>query len=137
MTRNFSKTGVMAAAVIALIGAGAVAIAAEPHGGRPGAPFGGPRPDFSQFDGNKDGKIDRAEFDKPAPDPFDAMDANHDGTVSQAEFDAFKPDVVFARFDGPPPGGPDGPGGHHGPHRMRLPDMKSLDANSDGKVSFA
>jgi len=122
------KTGLIAAAAGAVL-IGAAALAAEPHGKHPFGPH--MRRDFAELDANKDGQVDRAEFDRPAPDPFDAMDKDHNGTVSQAEFDAFKPDVVFFRGD------PDGPPPGFGPRRrMGPPDLKALDANGDGKVSF-
>ena len=113
-------------------------------------PMGGPgfHRSFDDLDANKDGKIDRTEFNRPPPDPFDRMDTNHDGTISKDEFDAFKPHVMMFRFDGQPPpdgmeGMDDGPDGGHGQRmerriimRMGPPDLKALDTNGDGKVSF-
>ncbi|MBW8880535.1 MAG: EF-hand domain-containing protein [Asticcacaulis sp.] len=129
MKNKLISYGLIAIAGTVLVAA--AALAAEPGGGRPW----GPPPlhrDFSALDANKDGQLDRKEFEAPPPDPFDAMDANHDGKVSQAEFDAFKPDVVFMRLDGPPP--PGAPGRGFGMHMQ--PETRSLDGNGDGKVSF-
>ncbi len=61
---------------------------------------------------------------------FEAVDANHDGTISKAEFQAFAARMPHG------PGGPGGPGGGHFVHRMMPMDIKTLDKNGDGKVSF-
>jgi len=85
--------------------------------------------------GPQKGPMVRIRHDRPV---FADIDTNKDGTISQAEFEAFKPKGPDG---GPPPGGPeDDPGGRPGGrmfhHRMGPPDLKPLDANGDGKVSF-
>lgn len=80
------------------------------------------------------------EHKEPMRPVFSDIDTNKDGVISQAEFEAFKPKGPEGR-DGPPPppeGRGDGPRGHggHGPHRMGPPDLKTLDSNGDGKVSY-
>jgi len=64
----------------------------------------------------------------PAAPTFDAVDTNHDGTISKAEFQAFAAHV--------PAHGPGGPGDRHVFHRVMPIDIKTLDTNGDGKVSF-
>jgi hypothetical protein len=66
----------------------------------------------------------------PAPPPpggaptFDAVDTDHDGTISKAEFQAFAAHVPAHS-----------PGTHFVHHTMPM-DIKTLDANGDGKISF-
>jgi hypothetical protein len=68
----------------------------------------------------------------PVPPPggaptFDAVDTNHDGTISKAEFQAFAAHT---------PHGPGGPGNRFFTHHMMPMDVKTLDKDGDGKVSF-
>lgn len=67
------------------------------------------------------------EHKGPQRPAFSDIDTNSDGVISQAEFDAFTPKG---------PEGRDGPNGHGGPHHMGPPDLKTLDSNGDGKVSY-
>lgn len=71
------------------------------------------------------------EHKGPMRPAFSDIDTNSDGVISQAEFDAFKPKGPEDRGEGPR-----GHGGHGGPHRMGPPDLKTLDSNGDGKVSY-
>lgn len=63
---------------------------------------------------------------------FEAIDSNKDGTISKAEFQA------FAAHTPPLVQGAPGPGGHREMHmhHMAPMDIKSLDTNGDGKISF-
>ena len=64
--------------LIALIAASALAAAPPPK--VPGSA------DFlGRFDGNKDGKVTRAEYRAPGLAAFDAVDFNKDGTITAAE----------------------------------------------------
>jgi hypothetical protein len=70
------------------------------------------------------GGQDGPDHNGPPPRPtFSDIDTNKDGVISQAEFDAFRP----TREKGPH----DGKFHRHGP-----PDLKALDTNGDGKVTF-
>ncbi len=62
---------------------------------------------------------------------FEAVDTNKDGTISKAEFEAF-----FAHMPVRGQGGAE-MARHDGHMRRMMPmDIKSLDKNGDGKVSF-
>ncbi|ESQ87879.1 EF-hand domain-containing protein [Asticcacaulis benevestitus] len=71
-----------------------------------------------------------AEREGPKRPLFSDIDTNSDGVISQAEFDAFK----AKRSEGH---GHGHWGGHRGRHHMGPPDLKTLDTDGDGKVSFA
>lgn len=64
---------------------------------------------------------------------FEVVDTNKDGAISRAEYQAFA-----ARMPAPGLGAQGrGPGGPQGGHFMHRPlDLKSLDTNGDGKISF-
>ena len=49
----------------------------------PAAPAASP---FDGADGNRDGKISRAEFLAARSSRFDRIDANHDGVINRADF---------------------------------------------------
>ncbi|WP_443749519.1 EF-hand domain-containing protein [Asticcacaulis solisilvae] len=64
---------------------------------------------------------------------FEDVDTNHDGTISKAEFQAFLARMPAHAHGGP---GPDqGPRDGHMHHMMPM-DIKTLDKNGDGKISF-
>lgn len=72
---------------------------------------------FDTADANKDGFVDKADFElrmkQHRDETFAQADANKDGVLSKAEFDAIKP--MGPRGDGPG-------FGPHGGHRMPPPD---------------
>ena len=68
---------------------------------------------------------------------FDVVDTNHDGTISKAEFQAFAARMPVHRQTGAVMGGPGGgPDRQRFVHHLMPMDIKSLDKNGDGKVSF-
>jgi hypothetical protein len=80
---------------------------------------------FARLDANHDGRLTPDEMQgmrgmgerRPGGDMrqrmFDRMDANHDGNISREEFAQAHPMREGAGPEmGPPPGGPEGPGGH-------------------------
>ncbi|HTM82139.1 EF-hand domain-containing protein [Asticcacaulis sp.] len=77
---------------------------------------------------------DAQKTEGPARPAFSDIDTNSDGVISQAEFDAFRP----KRPDGDHGRGRehDGPRGRGGPMPFHGADLKRLDTDKDGKVSF-
>ncbi len=80
----------------------------------------------------------------PMRPSFSDIDANKDGVISQAEFDAFRPKPPEGGWHGHDRRGHDHHSRHrHGHHgrpewrgRFHGFDLKSLDTNADGKISF-
>jgi len=73
----------------------------------------------------------------PAPVAFEAIDANKDGKITPEEFKAFHPDLCP-----PDMGKKDFPRKNKAPDQMhggpmRPPALESLDADKDGKLSWA
>jgi len=78
---------------------------------------------WANADINKDGSIDRAEFDAGRATHFKNLDTDADGFVAEAEMQAFR-DAHHAKMEG-----------KHGDMSARF--LKRFDADSDGKVTAA
>ena len=80
---------------------------------------------WTAADANKDGNIDRAEFDTERTAHFKAIDANGDGFISAEEMKTFR-DAHRHGKDGD---------GSHGDMSAKF--LKRLDTSGDGKVTAA
>lgn len=76
---------------------------------------------WANADTNKDGSIDRTEFDAQRADHFKTADSNGDGFVSDGEMKAFF-EAQHAKMEG-----------RHGDMGAKF--LKRFDTNNDGKVS--
>lgn len=94
------------------------------HGEVPGAgafppPAEFSRDEFARQDGNRDGKVEFAEFQayhrKMMRAGFDTQDANRDGAIDSAELAAIRKQL---------------------PAGVAGPELAQLDVNGDGKISF-
>lgn len=80
------KILIAAVAGAALIGGGAIAIAATQGGTSANAPpLGGPHRMMEEADADRDGAVSRAEFDAGVRARFERMDANRDGALTREE----------------------------------------------------
>jgi len=116
--------------------------AAAGRGGRGGAGTTLAPLIFADGDGNKDGRLERAEFTQLADTWFDRMDTAKAGRLTQQEFvDRFAAVIVVAPAGSPTPqaqgraaggGGGGGGGGRGGPSPTLF---TAADANRDGLVT--
>jgi Ca2+-binding EF-hand superfamily protein len=109
-----------------------VAVAAPAVAGEGAAPQADPREAFAQTDTNKDGRIDRREFEDRIVDVFYFADKNKDGVLDESEVkalvfsDDFKVDdkdqdskVTLQEFE-----------------RVRIKDFDRADKDGDGSLSL-
>lgn len=87
------KKQVLAALALTLFATPVLAEGPEGHGG-PGGPGGqggprGPEHFIAKIDGDKDGKVSKAEWEAKGDMMFNESDADHDGYITREEAQAF------------------------------------------------
>jgi len=140
--RNFKTKILVVTASAAIIAGAGLAVAAEPEIRRV----------IVMDDGDGGKPCDMPRFAGPPP-AFADIDSDHNGSLSQAEFDAFHKDHhpgelgkdgrappragCDVKVMGPPLSGGHGPGAPGERRRVIMMQPDGVDADKDGKVTFA